>query len=115
MPDLAIAMKYNPNLKVMLNAGYFDLATPFYEGIYEMQHLPIPAKSAGQHRISFLQIRAHGLCARGFAEGAARQRGSVHPQDREFQDEVMGAGHPRVPETSPVGRVRSGADAALGG
>ena len=44
MPDLATAMKYNPDLRVMLNAGYFDLATPFYEGIYEMQHLPIPAK-----------------------------------------------------------------------
>ena len=41
MPDLAIAMKYNPDLKVLLNAGYFDLATPFYEGVYEMQHLPI--------------------------------------------------------------------------
>jgi carboxypeptidase C (cathepsin A) len=41
MPDLAMAMKYNPDLKVLLNAGYFDLATPFYEGIYEMQHLPI--------------------------------------------------------------------------
>jgi carboxypeptidase C (cathepsin A) len=44
MPDLAMAMKYNPDLKVMLNAGYFDLATPFYEGVYEMQHLAIPAK-----------------------------------------------------------------------
>ncbi len=44
MPDLATAMKYNPNLRVMLNAGYFDLATPFYEGQYEMQHLQIPAK-----------------------------------------------------------------------
>ena len=42
MPDLAIAMKYNPQLKILLNAGYFDLATPFYEGVYEMQHLPIP-------------------------------------------------------------------------
>ena len=42
--DLAGAMKYNPDLKVMVNAGYFDLATPFFEGIYEMQHLPIPAK-----------------------------------------------------------------------
>ena len=41
--DLANAMKYNPNLKVLVNGGYFDLATPFYEGIYEMQHLPIPA------------------------------------------------------------------------
>lgn len=44
MPDLAEAMKYNPNMKVMLNAGYFDLATTYYEGIYEMHHLPIPKK-----------------------------------------------------------------------
>jgi carboxypeptidase C (cathepsin A) len=43
MPDLANAMKINPNLKVQMNAGYFDLATPFYQGIYEMHHLPIPA------------------------------------------------------------------------
>ncbi len=42
MHDLAVAMKYNPQLKVLLNAGYFDLATPFYQGVYEMQHLPIP-------------------------------------------------------------------------
>jgi carboxypeptidase C (cathepsin A) len=42
MPDLANAMKINPNLKVQLNAGYFDLATPFYQGIYEMHHLPMP-------------------------------------------------------------------------
>jgi carboxypeptidase C (cathepsin A) len=44
MVDLAVAMKYNPNLKVLLNAGYFDLATPFFEGMYEMGHLPIPQK-----------------------------------------------------------------------
>lgn len=42
MPDLAIAMKYNPRLHVMLNGGYFDIGTPFYAGIYEMQHLDIP-------------------------------------------------------------------------
>jgi carboxypeptidase C (cathepsin A) len=44
MPDLATAMKYNPNLKIQLNAGYYDLATPFFEGMYELKHLPIPAK-----------------------------------------------------------------------
>ena len=38
MPDLEIALKTNPRLHVLLNAGYFDLATPFYEGVYEMQH-----------------------------------------------------------------------------
>jgi carboxypeptidase C (cathepsin A) len=43
MPDLASAMKHNPNLKIQVNGGYFDLSTPFFEGIYEMQHLPIPA------------------------------------------------------------------------
>jgi carboxypeptidase C (cathepsin A) len=42
MPDLATAIKYDPNLKICLNGGYFDLATPFYEGIYEMHHLQIP-------------------------------------------------------------------------
>ncbi|HEY1447680.1 MAG TPA: hypothetical protein VGF33_04025 [Caulobacteraceae bacterium] len=44
MPDLATAMKYNPQLKVMVAGGYFDLATPYYEGWYEDHHLPIPAK-----------------------------------------------------------------------
>jgi carboxypeptidase C (cathepsin A) len=42
MPDLANALKTNPNLKVQLNEGYFDLATPFFQGVYEMQHLPMP-------------------------------------------------------------------------
>jgi carboxypeptidase C (cathepsin A) len=44
MPDLANAMKYDPDLKVMLNGGYFDLATPFFEGMYEMSQLPMPRK-----------------------------------------------------------------------
>ncbi|GAA4490378.1 S10 family peptidase [Gluconacetobacter tumulicola] len=56
MPDLAQAMKTNPTLKIMLNAGYFDLATPYYEGIYEMRHLPIPA--ALQKNIEFRQYRS---------------------------------------------------------
>jgi carboxypeptidase C (cathepsin A) len=43
LPDLANAMKLNPSLKVQLNAGYFDLATPFYQGVYELHHLPMPA------------------------------------------------------------------------
>lgn len=43
MNDLAQAMVYNPDLKVMLNMGYFDLGTPYFEGVYEMHHLPMPA------------------------------------------------------------------------
>ena len=42
IPDLSVAMKYNPRLKLMLNAGYYDLATPYYEGVYELNQLQIP-------------------------------------------------------------------------
>ena len=42
MPDLANAMKQNPTLKILLMGGYFDLATPYYEGWYEMHQLPMP-------------------------------------------------------------------------
>jgi carboxypeptidase C (cathepsin A) len=55
MTDLAWAMKYNPNLKVQLNAGYFDLATPFYEGIYEMRQLPMPTKLQDNIEYKFYQ------------------------------------------------------------
>ena len=56
MPDIAAALKMNPNLKIQLNAGYYDLATPFYEGIYEMQHLQIPPKL--QANIEFKQYES---------------------------------------------------------
>ena len=41
IPDLAHAMTTNPLLKVQINAGYFDLLTPYFQGKYEMRHLPI--------------------------------------------------------------------------
>jgi carboxypeptidase C (cathepsin A) len=44
--DLATAMKTNPRLKVLVNGGYYDLATPFYAALYEDKHLPIPESLA---------------------------------------------------------------------
>ncbi len=44
MNDLAQAMKMNPNMKILLAGGYFDLGTPFYAAEFEMHQLPIPAK-----------------------------------------------------------------------
>ncbi|HET7674171.1 MAG TPA: peptidase S10 [Gammaproteobacteria bacterium] len=55
MPDLAHAMKYNPQLKVLLTGGYFDLATPFYAAIYTMHHLPIEKRLHKNIDIDFLQ------------------------------------------------------------
>ena len=43
LPDLAVAMKQNPDLKVMVNGGYYDISTPYFAGIMEMRHLPVPA------------------------------------------------------------------------
>ena len=41
MTDLAYEMTVNPKLKVMVNAGYFDLDTPYYATVYQMQQLPM--------------------------------------------------------------------------
>ena len=44
--DLAEALKTNPRLKIMVNGGYYDLATPFFTAVYEEKHLPIPQSLA---------------------------------------------------------------------
>jgi carboxypeptidase C (cathepsin A) len=44
--DLAEALKTNPRLRVMVNGGYYDLATPFFAAEYEEKHLPIPQSLA---------------------------------------------------------------------
>ena len=44
--DLAEALKTNPRLKIMVNGGYYDLATPFFAAQYEEKHLPIPQSLA---------------------------------------------------------------------
>lgn len=51
MPDLADAMKQNPQLHVLLLGGYFDLGTPYYSAEYEIHNLPIPEKL--EQNISF--------------------------------------------------------------
>jgi len=43
MPDLATAMKQNPKLKIQMNGGYYDLATPYFAAIFELRQLPIAA------------------------------------------------------------------------
>jgi carboxypeptidase C (cathepsin A) len=47
LPDLATAMMQNPDMKVMVNGGYFDVSTPYFEGVMEMRHLPVPPALRG--------------------------------------------------------------------
>ncbi len=55
LPDLAAAMKRNPGMKVLVNGGYFDISTPFYEGWFEMHHLSIPASLQGNIQYRYYQ------------------------------------------------------------
>jgi carboxypeptidase C (cathepsin A) len=55
MPDLATAMKQNPNLKVQLNGGYFDLATPYFAAEYELRHLPLQRDVQANIEMHFYQ------------------------------------------------------------
>jgi len=55
MPDLAMAMKQNPNLKVQLNGGYYDLATPYFAAEYELHHLPMQAALQDNIEMHFYQ------------------------------------------------------------
>jgi carboxypeptidase C (cathepsin A) len=75
MPDLATALKYNPNLKIQLNAGYFDLATPFFQGVYEMKHLPIPDKLQANIEYKFYDsghmVYAHDASLKALHDNAA--------------------------------------------
>jgi carboxypeptidase C (cathepsin A) len=56
MPDMAKAMLSNPKMQILLAGGYYDLATPFFEGMYEMHHLPIPVRM--QSNISYHYYQA---------------------------------------------------------
>jgi carboxypeptidase C (cathepsin A) len=51
LPDLAHAMKMNPGLGVLVQQGYYDLATPYYIAGYYMKHLDIPADARERIRV----------------------------------------------------------------
>jgi carboxypeptidase C (cathepsin A) len=75
MPDLAVAMMYDPHLKVLANGGYYDLATPFYEGVYEMQHLPMKADLEKNIEFKFYEsghmVYAHEASLRAIHDNVA--------------------------------------------
>ena len=55
MPDLAMAMKRNPKLKVLLMGGYYDLGCTFFGAIYEDKHLQIPQSLQSNINYKFFQ------------------------------------------------------------
>ena len=73
-------MKTNPRLKVMVNGGYYDLATPFYAAYYEDKHLPIPDSLAKNIEFDWYES-GHMVYVRDESlQQAARSRGGVYPE-----------------------------------
>ena len=42
LPDLAKTLTVNPQMRVLLVSGYFDLSTTYFAAVYETKHLPMP-------------------------------------------------------------------------
>ena len=55
MPDLAMAMKTNPKLKILLMGGYYDLGCTYFGATYEDKHLQIPASLQKNIQYHFFQ------------------------------------------------------------
>ncbi len=82
MPDLAAAMSLNPDMKVMLNSGYYDLATPFFSAVYQMKHLPMDPKLQKNISYEFYQsghmVYAHLPALKHIHDATAKFIESTH-------------------------------------
>src|SRR5436305_14443176 len=49
------AMMKNPHLQVLIASGYYDLATPYFDGLYTAWHLGLPPGDRGRVRNVFYE------------------------------------------------------------
>jgi carboxypeptidase C (cathepsin A) len=54
-PDLAMALTTNPGLHVLVQQGYYDLATPIGATRHDLRHLDIPAAARERIRIALYE------------------------------------------------------------
>jgi len=52
-PDLRDAFLVNPDLRVYVACGYFDMATPYFAAQYTFNHLSLPGKLAERIKFSY--------------------------------------------------------------
>ncbi len=55
LPDLSMALTTNPNLQLLIQHGYYDLATPFGAMHYDIDHLDIPAAARERVEIAYYE------------------------------------------------------------
>ena len=83
MLDLAAAMKQNPKLKVQLNGGYYDLATPYFAAMFELQQLPIEKSLQDNIEMHFFTSGHMVYAHEPDLKELARKRRRVHREDQE--------------------------------
>jgi carboxypeptidase C (cathepsin A) len=49
------AMTRNPHLKVLAQSGYYDFATPYFDSVYTLDHLGLPAALRGNVRFELYE------------------------------------------------------------
>jgi carboxypeptidase C (cathepsin A) len=54
-PDLRDAFLINPELRVYVACGYYDLATPYFAAEYTFNHLSLPSKLAERIKFSYFE------------------------------------------------------------
>jgi len=55
VPDLAHAVTMNPGLHVLVQQGYYDLATPLLASRHDVEHLDIPEEARGRIRFELYE------------------------------------------------------------
>jgi carboxypeptidase C (cathepsin A) len=53
--SLRKAMMKNPSLRVLMTSGYYDMATPFFDGTYTIAHMGLPESERGRMRQTFYE------------------------------------------------------------
>jgi carboxypeptidase C (cathepsin A) len=53
--NLRGAMTRNPHLKVLVQSGYYDFATPYFDSVYTLDHLGLPQALRGNVRFELYQ------------------------------------------------------------
>ena len=74
---LAAAMRANPHMRVHVDCGYHDLATPYFAAEHSFAHLADPGRAGRQHLLQLLRGRSHDVPARAEPAGPGRRAGSV--------------------------------------
>ena len=79
MPDLARAITMNPGLHVLVQQGWYDLATPWLATKHDLEHLDITADARQRIRVEHYEAGHMMYLHAAVDEEVPRRSRPVHP------------------------------------